>query len=172
MKKILGIVIVSVFFACQSPEVNSNIELTEFTKELVSMYVNDEQNIGAQNRNDEIIITSYTDDTGYYLSVFANNPLGYYYCTEDYIGKTMYLGHVIRVFGDENPLFFLLIRKIRKQEPCSCNNDVEYDPNVWHICLYKDGSLCTRETCKVAPDEDISDIQSLVEKHFRVSRAQ
>lgn len=168
MKKIFGIVLLCGFFACQSTEVDSNIELTEFTKELVSMYVNAEQNIDAINRNDEIIIVSFTDDTCYRLALFANNPQDYDYCREDYIGQTTYLGYAVRVFGYENPSFFRLIRKIRKPELCSYNYDWEYDPDVWYICLYKDGSLCTRETYKVAPEEDISEIQSLVEKYFSV----
>lgn len=168
MKKIFGIVLLCGFFACQSTEVDSNIELTEFTKELVSMYVNAEQNIDAINRNDEIIIVSITDDTCYRLALFANNPQDYDYCREDYIGQTTYLGYAVRVFGYENPSFFRLIRKIRKPELCSYNYDWEYDPDVWYICLYKDGSLCTQETEKVAPDEDISEIQSLVEKYFSV----
>ena len=168
MKKIFGIVLLCVFFACQSTTFDSNIELTEFTKELVSMYVNDEQNIDAINRNDEIIIVSFTDDTCYRLALFANNPQDYDYCREDYIGQTMYLGHAVKIFGDENTSFFRLIRRTRKQEPCSYNHDCFYDPDVWNICLYKDGSLCTRETYKVAPEEDISEIQSLVEKYFSV----
>lgn len=168
MKKIFGIVLLCGFFACQSTTFDSNIELTEFTKELVSMYVNDEQNIDAINRNDEIIIVSFTDDTCYRLALFANNPQDYDYCREDYIGQTMYLGHAVKIFGDENTSFFRLIRRIMKREPCSYNNDWEYDPYVWYICLYKDGSLCTRETYKVAPEEDISEIQSLVEKYFSV----
>lgn len=172
MKKIFGIVLLCGIFACQSTEVDSNIELTEFTKELVSMYVNAEQNIDAINRNDEIIIVSITDDTCYRLALFANNPQDYDYCREDYIGQTTYLGYAVRVFGYENPSFFRLIRKIRKPELCSYNYDWEYDPDVWYICLYKDGSLCTQETEKVAPDEGISDIQSLVEKHFGASRSQ
>ena len=171
MKKIFGIVLLCGFFACQSTEVDSNIELTEFTKELVSMYVNAEQNIDAINRNDEIIIVSITDDTCYRLALFANNPQDYDYCREDYIGQTTYLGYAVRVFGYENPSFFRLIRKIRKPELCSYNYDWEYDPDVWYICLYKDGSLCTQETEKVAPDEDISEIQTLVEKHFLSSKS-
>lgn len=171
MRKILEIVLLCVLFACQSTTFDSNIELTEFTKELVSMYVNDEQNIDAINRNDEIIIVSFTDDTCYRLALFANNPQDYDYCREDYIGQTMYLGYAVRVFGDENTSFFRLIRRTRKQEPCSYNHDCFYDPDVWNICLYKDGSLCTRETEKVAPDEDISEIQTLVEKHFLSSKS-
>lgn len=105
------------------------------------------------------------------LSVyFANNPQDFDYCRDDYIGQTIYIGHNIRVFGEENPSFFRMIRKLRKQEPCSYVQECFYDPDVWYICLYKDGSLCTQETSKVDPDEDISEIQSLVEKHFRVSK--
>ncbi len=166
MRIILGIILLYSLFACQSPEDINNIELTEFSKELVSMYVNNEQNIGARNRKDEIIIVSTTSDTCCYLSVFANNSSEYNYCRTDFLGQTMYLGHTVRVFGNEHEAFFSIKRNLKKQEPCFPSYDC-YDPNVWFICFKKNGSLYTEIAYQYDElERDLSNLQALVRRHF------
>jgi len=154
--------------ACQSPVRNDNLEMTDFTKELVYSYLYDEQNVNAKKRGDEIIILSFTDDSCYYLSIFANNPKEYTYCRDDYLGQTVFMNHTVKAFGDKNNLFFYLNKKIKWKKRCYPSYE-EYDPIIWYICLYKDTSLCTQKTYKCSPDEDISIIQSLVDKFFGIS---
>ncbi len=57
------------FISCQAKKENSNVVLTDFTKELVSMYINDIENLMQKKQKDEIIIISVTDTLHYYLSV-------------------------------------------------------------------------------------------------------
>jgi hypothetical protein len=154
--------------SCQAKKENSNIMLTDFTKELISLYINDVENLNAKNRKDEIIIFSVTDSSYYYLSIFANNSKEYKFCREDFVGQTLHLGHLIRVFGNESTIFYSVKEKIKPQKRCD-DNFTEYDPTVWQVCFYKDKSFCKMKTYKVTADEDISTIQSLAEKYFSVS---
>lgn len=157
------------FISCQEKKANSNVVLTDFTKELISLYINDVENLKAKDRKDEIIIISVTDTSYYNLSVFANNSIEYKYCSDDFVGQTLYSGHLIRVFGDTSSIFYFVNEKTKLQKKC---NDyyklMEYDPNVWQVCFYKDKSFCKMYTYKMSPWEDISIIQSLVEKYFEV----
>lgn len=167
MRYIFGIVLLFCMVACRPSAKDDNLEMTEFTKEIVCSYLNDEQNVSANKNADEIIILSTTDDSCYYLSIFANNPKEYTYCRDDYLGQTEFMNHSVKAFGKVNILFFSLNKKIKRKKRCDPSYD-EYDPIVWHICLYKDTSLCTKKTYKCAPDEDISVIQLLVDKYFGV----
>lgn len=155
--------------SCQTKKDNNNVILTDFTEELISLYINDVVNINAKNRQDEIIIISVTDTSYYYLSIFANNSNEYKFCRESFIGQTSYSGHLIRIFGDENPMFYLVTEEMKKQKKCKDNN-IEYDPNIWQICFYKNKSLNKMRTYEIRPSEDISAIQRLAEKYFMVSQ--
>ena len=84
------------FMSCQAKKDNGNVVLTDFTKELISMYIDDPYNLNAKNRKDEIIMASVTDTSYYYLSVFFNNSKEYKYCSNDFVGQTYYLGHLIK----------------------------------------------------------------------------
>ncbi|MDR2815625.1 MAG: energy transducer TonB [Proteiniphilum sp.] len=169
INKLFGIIfMIFSFISCQTKKENSNVILTDFTKELISTYINDVENLNAKNSKDEIIIISVADSLHYYLSVFANNSKEYKFCREDFVRQTSYLGHLIRVFGNENSNFYSVINEIKIQKRCS-DNFTEYDPSVWRICFYKDLSFCKMRTYKVIADEDISAIQSLAEKHFGIS---
>ena len=126
--------------SCQAKKEN-NVVLTDFTKELISMYINDVENLNAKNRKDEIIIISVADTSYYYLSIFATNSKEYKFCREDFVGQTLYAGHLIRVFGNENAIFYSVTNKIKTQKRCN-DNFTEYDPSVWQICFYKDLSFC------------------------------
>jgi hypothetical protein len=156
---------VSCFMSCQVKKENGNVVLSDFTKELISLYINDVENINAKNRKDEIIIIYVTDTSHYYLSVFANNSKEYKFCREDFVGQTLHLGHLIKVFGDTSSIFYSVNEKIKKRKRCN-DNFTEYDPFVWYVCLYKDKSLCKTKTYKVNDYEDITVIQNLVEKYF------
>jgi hypothetical protein len=66
-------------------------------------------------------------------------------------------------------MFYSVNEKIKKQERCM-DNYIEYDPNIWQIVFYKDKSFNKMRTYKTIQNKDISDIQSLAEKHFTVSQ--
>lgn len=170
MRKPSIFVLLCIFHGCQYMENKDNVELTDFTKELISLYLNDEQNTYAISRKNEIIVSSITDETCYYLSVFSNDPNEYKFCREDFIGQTIYLGYLVRVYGNENSAFFFLNKNKKRSKRCKPDY-AEYDPLVWHICLNKDYSLRERETVKVAPDNDITVIRSLVDRHFPANKS-
>ncbi len=156
------------FMSCKKK--HNNVDLTDFTKELISMYIKDFdlENHDARNRKEEIIIISGTDSYRYYLSIFANNSKEYKFCREDFVGQTLQSGYSIRLFGDESSMFYSIDQKIKKQKRCK-NKYIEYDPPVWQVCFYKDKSFCKMKTHKITIDEDISAIQSLAEKYYKVS---
>lgn len=154
--------------SCQVKKENSNVVLTDFTKELITLYINDVENFNAKDRKDEVIIISVTDTSYYYLSVFTNNSKEYKFCREDFVGQSSFSGHLIRVFGDTNSLFYFVNDKINPQKRCN-DNFTEYDPNVWQICLNKDKSFCKMKSYKVSIYGDITAIQNLSEKYFGVS---
>jgi TonB family protein len=142
--------------------------LTDFTKELISLYINDVKNLDAKNKKDEIIIIFVADTSYYYLSVFANNNKEHRFCRNDFVGQTLYLGHLIRVFGNGNSKFYSVINEIKKQKKCK-EIVTEYDPSIWQVCFYRNLSLCKARTYKTNIDENISAIQNLAEKYFDVS---
>lgn len=162
------IFVICSFTSCQAKKENSNVMLTDFTEELISLYINDVKNLNAKNRKDEIIIISFTDTSYYYLSVFANNSKEYKFCREDFVGQTLYSGHLIRVFGDESTIFYSIKEKSKSQKRCN-HIFTEYDPSVWQVCFYKDKSFCKMKTYKVTTDGDISIIQDLAERYFGTS---
>lgn len=157
------------FVSCQAKKGDNNVILTDFTKDLISLYINDAVNINLKNRKNEIIVTACADTSYYYLSVFANNRKEYKFSREDFIGQTVYLGYLVRIFGDENSMFYSVSNKIKKQKYCK-DNHTEYDPNIWYISFHKDKTFCKMKTYKGAPSEDITEIQNLAEKYFEVSQ--
>lgn len=157
------------FVSCQVNSGDNNIVLTDFTKDLISLYINDTLNIDVKYRKDEIIVTAVEDTAYHYLSVFANNRKEYKYCGEEYIGQTLYLGHSVRVFGDENPMFYSVTERIKKQKRSKVDYSI-YDPNVWQICFNKDESFNKWRTYKTTPNEDISEIHKLAVKYFKASQ--
>lgn len=171
MRKPLIYVLFCIFSSCQYMENKDNVELTDFTKDLVSLYLNDEQNVEARNNEDDIILVSISDSATYELSVFSNNPKEFDYCRDDYLGQTIYLGHSITVYGDTNSEFFLLNKKGEGSKRCEPSYE-EYDPLVWYICFDKDYTLCEKKTCKVSPYDDITVIRSLVDRHFPAKKSQ
>lgn len=170
MKTIRGFILLFTVYTFISCQEKNNVELTDFTKELISMYINDSDNRVAKDRKDEIIIVSYTDTLRYHLSVFANDRRSYKFCREDFVDETFYLGHLIRVFGEENSVFYSINEKNKRVKRCKEDKFPPfYDPLVWEFSLYKDYSFCKMKTYKVTADGHISAIQSLAEKYFKIS---
>ena len=143
MRKIISFIFITWFISCSG---NRDIVLTDFTKELISIYLNDSEHIQAQKRKDEIILISTTDSLYYTLLIFSNNSKSYKYETFDFVGRTIYMGHSIKAFGDKIPIFY------------SGNNFV------------KDSSFCKMRTYKTTPSENIADIENLAKKYFKISR--
>ena len=78
MRKIISFIFITWFISCSG---NRDIVLTDFTKELISIYLNDSEHIQAQKRKDEIILISTTDSLYYTLLIFSNNSKSYKYET-------------------------------------------------------------------------------------------
>lgn len=166
MRKIISFIFITWFISCSR---NRDIVLTDFTKELISIYLNDSEHIQAQKRKDEIILISTTDSLYYTLLIFSNNSKSYKYETFDFVGRTIYMGHSIKAFGDKIPIFYSgnnFVKQKRQDIP----NMKEYDPSVWQVSFYKDSSFCKMRTYKTTPSENIADIENLAKKYFKISR--
>ena len=166
MRKIISFIFITWFISCSE---NRDIVLTDFTKELISIYLNDSEHIQAQKRKDEIILISTTDSLYYTLLIFSNNSKSYKYETFDFVGRTIYMGHSIKAFGDKIPIFYSgnnFVKQKRQDIP----NMKEYDPSVWQVSFYKDSSFCKMRTYKTTPSENIADIENLAKKYFKISR--
>ena len=158
--------------ACQSPKDLDNVELTDFTKDLISLYVNDVENECRSDGTDEIILISETDSSCFSLFVFSNHTDEYEYCDDTFLGQTNYMGYTVKVHGDENPLFYNVSGNQKKHKRCKPKY-IEYDPLVWSVCLNKkDLSIRKRDTYKILQyHDDISDIQNLVASYFPPSQS-
>lgn len=166
MRKIISFIFITWFISCSG---NRDIVLTDFTKELISIYLNDSEHIQAQKRKDEIILISTTDSLYYTLLIFSNNSKSYKYETFDFVGRTIYMGHSIKAFGDKIPIIYSgnnFVKQKRQDIP----NMKEYDPSVWQVSFYKDSSFCKMRTYKTTPSENIADIENLAKKYFKISR--
>lgn len=166
MRKIISFIFITWFISCSG---NRDIVLTDFTKELISIYLNDSEHIQVQKRKDEIILISTTDSLYYTLLIFSNNSKSYKYETFDFVGRTIYMGHSIKAFGDKIPIFYSgnnFVKQKRQDIP----NMKEYDPSVWQVSFYKDSSFCKMRTYKTTPSENIADIENLAKKYFKISR--
>ena len=166
MRKIISFIFITWFISCSG---HRDIVLTDFTKELISIYLNDSEHIQAQKRKDEIILISTTDSLYYTLLIFSNNSKSYKYETFDFVGRTIYMGHSIKAFGDKIPIFYSgnnFVKQKRQDIP----NMKEYDPSVWQVSFYKDSSFCKMRTYKTTPSENIADIENLAKKYFKISR--
>mgnify|MGYP001525382049 FL=1 len=166
MRKIISFIFITWFISCSG---NRDIVLTDFTKELISIYLNDSEHIQAQKRKDEIILISTTDSLYYTLLIFSNNSKSYKYETFDFVGRTIYMGHSIKAFGDKIPIFYSgnnFVKQKRQDIP----NMKEYDPSVWQVSFYKDSSFCKMRTYKTTTSENIADIENLAKKYFKISR--
>lgn len=116
---ILSSILLSISLSCERntyADPLNNIELTDFTKALISLYLRDSIVQGDMHYYNEITLINHSLDTVSYLSLWANDREQYKRdCYESYVGegveyrgKTTYSGYSIRVFGAEDSRFFLL----------------------------------------------------------------
>lgn len=150
----------------------NNITLTNFTKDLLSVYLNDSLVVNWKERYDEITLICSSDDEHYYLSLHLNESKIYKrYCYESfighipYLGKTSFGGKSVRVFGAENSMFCSVQGNAPEQGRCLLEY-WEYDPIEWSLCFNRDSSLCRDATILYSENIDISSVDYLVAKYF------
>jgi len=170
--KVLIILVIALvgcsLMSCQPRK--GNIELTDFTKEFISLYVNHSDNFFAKNRRNEVLIRSSTGTLHYNLSILFWDLTPSWYSEEEFLGQTFYSGYRIRVFGKENPILFTVkddVVRRRRQK------DVFLDlsnPNIWGISLHKkDMSLCKIKTFKTRNYRDVSDLENFAKRFFTIA---
>lgn len=154
----------------------NNIELSDFTKELISIYLNDSLVNSVDELYDEFNLICETDSSHYYLSIYMDNSHIYkticYKCfvgDVPYLGKTYYNKKSIRVFGEELPMFFSITGNAPNQGRCRTEY-WEYDPIEWMIVFNRDSTLCLDKTDLFQEDIDISPIVKLANKYFNIER--
>jgi len=167
--KTISIIFSTAFITCSliSCQTKSNVALSGFTKELILLYMNDYNRFFEANKKEEIIVYTLTDTLNYYLRIHSHSGKLYKYCEDNLVGKTSYLGYSVKVYGDIESVFYSVEEKISRQKPCKMPN-WEYDPPTWVIALNKDLSFCKDRTYKVRDDADISSIQNLAAKYFKI----
>ena len=145
-----------------------NVDLTDFSKGLISLYLEDSLYVNFCGDDDEITLISVSDDDHIWLLLWGNDSDLYeYIChkcfTGDYpyLGKTRFEERSIRVFGVENPMFFSVHGEAPKQPRCK-EEWWEYDPIVWEICFNRDSSFCREKTRLCLESLDITPIEQLV----------
>ena len=135
MRKIISFIFITWFISCSG---NRDIVLTDFTKELISIYLNDSEHIQAQKRKDEIILISTTDSLYYTLLIFSNNSKSYKYETFDFVGRTIYMGHSIKAFGDKIPIFYSGNNFVKQKRQDIPNHKVKANnPILSFLCFGK-----------------------------------
>jgi len=151
-------------------KLKSNIVLSDFTKEFISLYMNELDDYYRRVRDEkvEIIISTYTDTSNYYLEIFFNDLKMYKCWRDDFVGKTSYLWKRVMVYGDMESVFYTVKKELKPQKPCRKVEYLEYDPPTWTIALNKDLSFCKMRTYKTRIDDDISSIQNLAAKYFKI----
>ena len=179
MIRIIALIFV-VFSIVSCQQRQDNIVLTDFTKELISLYIDthiDEIEWYRQTDNGNnplIIIATHTDTLNYFLFVrfdthhFDTWRFSCFIFEENFLGKTSYRGFEVRVFGEKESVFYSGAKSIKPiKGGYSCVEG--FVPPAWVFVLHNDLSFCKMRTSKVRADEDISDIQRLAERHFKVS---
>ena len=176
MIRIIALIFV-VFSIVSCQQRQDNIVLTDFTKELISLYIDENIDEYLQEIGESpiIVIATYTDTLNHFLTVRFEAP--YFdiwrwgcFATERYfVGRTTYRGFDIRVFGEKESVFHSGAKNIQRIENFGCEEVDGYLPPMWLIVFHKDLSFCKMRTIKGRADEDISDIQRLAERHFKVS---
>lgn len=161
---------VAVLFSCfcSTYKGNDNVNLSDFTQEVITLYLNDSLNIGIKNRNDDIILISSTDTSHFYLTLFSHDNNLFCHSQDDYVGICHYLGHKVKVFGQDSSMFYSLKNKVlSKNERYDSSFICEYDPIVWCVSFYRDTSFDKMRTHKNTAEEEISDIQAIAEKFHK-----
>jgi len=150
----------------------NNIVLTDFTKELITLYLNDSLFVRFISHDDEVTLVSFTNPPNFYLNLYSNKSEHYkqicYKCfvgDYSYLGKTRYAGLSVRVYGEENSLFFSVHGKAPEQRRCK-EEWWEYDPIEWCISFNQDTTFCREKTFLSIEDDDITAIEQLVTRYF------
>ncbi len=168
-----GIIVVSCYRNTYADKTD-NIELSDFTKGFISLYLSDSLIPEWMNASfDEITIACDYQDSLLFLSIWANDSNQYkndYYDSyvrqgKSYLGKTSYSNYSIRVFGKENRLFFTVSANAPKQGRC-VTRYYEYDPCIWTLCFDKDTSLRLDKTVLFSNNRDLTEVKDLIRKHF------
>jgi len=168
---ILGIAFVICSFTL--PQARSNIVLSDFTKELIYLFINEPDEYDyyskkAKDRKYEIIILTYTDTSNYYLDIYFNDVKSHKCWLDNFVGKTSHLGQRVMVYGDKESFFYIVEKEPKPQKPCRKVKYIRYSPDTWRVALNKDLSFCKDKTYKVAREDDISIIENLAEKYFKI----
>ena len=151
---------------------NENIELSEFSKECISLYLNDSIiNSFYTQSYDEITLRCYLYDTLMYFNIYQNRSEIYkHICYEcfvgdlPYLGRTSYSGKTVRVFGEENPMFLHVYGKARAQGKCR-KEYWEFDPIEWFVVFNRDSSFCKAET-NLWEETDMTPVLELANNYF------
>ena len=164
---------VAVIFSCfcSTYKGNDNVNLSDFTQEVITLYLDDSLNIGPKNRNDDIILISSTDSSHFYLTLFSHENNHFCHSQDDYVGTCHYLGHKVKVFGQDSSMFYSLKNRVlSKTKRYDSSFICEYDPIVWCVSFYRDTSFDKMRTHKSTVEEEIFDIQTIAKKFYKISK--
>ena len=176
-KRVLTILAAFLLLSCGRgwyPDNTNNLELTDFTKELIATYLADSLITDCSQRNnwDENTLICEMIDSSYNVCLWAEESTLYKRrCYESfvgsvpYLGKTYYMNHSIRVFGEELGFVLSVNGPARQQGRCKTEY-WEFDPLEWIICLNSDTTFCREKTILFLKDKDLSAVEHLVNKYF------
>lgn len=135
-----------------------SVKLERFTKEVLSLYIS-QTDVG----NDNILAIECSEDsTHYYALIYADNIR---YSRNEY-NDIIYQNYKVIVSGVNIPYMFYGYYPTSPEIKENIN-EINYDPLIWQICIYKNGKLCPMHTYKVVPENSIDDIILLAEKHLK-----
>ena len=143
------------------------VTLTDFTQDFLDLYLNDENNLDNDEHKSDILIITRSDSLYFQFSV-EFDICKYSSYGDNFVGENLYKDNKISVFGDYESLFYSVKGKSTPKKPKKGLGDI-CDPNVWIFTLHKDLSFCKMKTFKWIGNEDISKIQNLAGKYFKIS---
>ena len=172
--KTSSIILSVAFLICSftSCKTKSNVVLTDFTKELICLFINEPDDYYSKRVKDrkyEIVISTYTDTSFYYLDIIFNDYKFYKCWRDDFVGKTSYLGQRVMIYGNKESVFYTVEKELKPQKLCKDDTILYYDPLTWGIALNNDLSFCKEKTYKENSENDISSIVTLVSKYFVIN---
>jgi len=162
-------IIICSFTSCKT---KSNVVLSDFTKELIALFINesddDYYSVRANDKKYEIIISTFTDTSEYYLRIHFNGNKSYKCWRNDFVGKTSYLGQRVMVYGNVESVFYTVEQELKPQKPCRKVEYPRYSPTTWGVILNKDLSFNSPIAYGVEGN-DISLIENLASKYFVIN---
>lgn len=150
------------FFFVSFDAYNKDIRLTRFTKDLISLYI--DQTMESTGHGN-IVIDCIEDSIHYYVRLFEDS----YINIKQYINNPLlYKGHNVILSGASLPILFS--KHITDKFSLSIEeHEINYDPIIWQVAFHKDYTLCKMFTYKSNPEDDISDIIKLAKKSLNGS---